>query len=71
MTCIRVVDQSVQIFLSNNSVYVNEQTAEIAITFRNSDDKQDADAVEITIQGSTGAIFTRCDKKFTSITNIK
>lgn len=55
------------IFLSNNSVYVNEQTAEIAITFRNSDDKQDADAVEITIQGSTGAIFTRCDKKFTSV----
>lgn len=55
------------IFLSNNSVYVNDKTAEIAITFRNSEDKQDADAVEITLEGSTGAIFLRCDKKFTSI----
>lgn len=55
------------IFLSNNSVYVNDKIAEIAITFRNSEDKQDADAVEITLEGSVGAIFLRCDKKFTSI----
>lgn len=55
------------IFLSNNSVYVNDRVAEIAITFRNSEDKQDADAVEITLEGSVGATFFRCDKKFTSI----
>lgn len=55
------------IFLSNNSVYVNDKIAEIAITFRNSEDKQDADAVEITLEGSAGATFLRCDKKFTSI----
>jgi cold-shock protein, DNA-binding len=55
------------IFLSNNSVYVNEQNAEIAITFKNSEDKQDADAVEINIKGSEGASFIRCDKKFTSV----
>lgn len=56
-----------RISLSNNSVYVNEKTAEIAITFRNAEDKQDADAVEITLEGSNGATFLRCDKKFTSI----
>ena len=56
-----------RIFLSNNSVYVNDKTAEIAITFRNSDNKQDADAVEIMLEGSSGATFLRCDKKFTSI----
>lgn len=55
------------IFLSNNSVYVNEKTVEIAITFRNAEDKQDADAVEITLEGSNGVTFLRCDKKFTSI----
>lgn len=56
-----------RIFLSNNSVCVNDKTAEIYITFRNSDDKQDADAVEIMLEGSSGATFLRCDKKFTSI----
>lgn len=56
-----------RIFLSNNSVYVNDKNAEIAITFRNSEDKQDADAVEIMLEGSSGATFLRCDKKFTSI----
>ena len=55
------------IFLSNNSVYVNEKTAKIAITFKNSPDKQDADAVEIELLGSEGATFVRCEKKFTSI----
>lgn len=55
------------IFLSNNSVYVNEKTVEVAITFRNAEDKQDADAVEITLAGSNGVTFLRCDKKFTSI----
>lgn len=55
------------IFLSNNSVYVNEKTVEIAIIFRNAEDKQDADAVEITLEGSNGVTFLRCDKKFTSI----
>ena len=53
--------------LSNNSVYVNEKTAEIAITFRNATDKQDADAVEIELAGSEGATFIKCEKKFTSI----
>lgn len=56
-----------RIFLSNNSVYVNERNAEIAITFKNAEDKQDADAVEITLEGSSGATFIRCEKKFTSI----
>ncbi len=55
------------IFLSNNSVYVNDKIAEIAITFRNFEDKQDADAVEIVLEGSVGATFLRCEKKFTSI----
>ncbi|MBO4532004.1 MAG: hypothetical protein J5767_15345 [Paludibacteraceae bacterium] len=55
------------IYLSNNAVYVNESKAEIAITFRNATDKQDADAVEIDLAGSEGATFIRCDKKFTSI----
>lgn len=55
------------IFLSNNSVYVNERTAKIAITFKNAADKQDADAVEIELLGSEGATFVRCEKKFTSI----
>ena len=55
------------IFLSNKTVYVNEKLAEIAITFSNSDDKQDAEAVEITIEGSAGATFSRCEKKFTSV----
>lgn len=55
------------IFLSNNSVYVNEKTAEIAITFSNSEDKQDADAVEIKLKGSEGAAFIKCKKKFTSV----
>jgi len=48
-------------------VYVNERNAEIAITFKNAEDKQDADAVEITLEGSSGATFIRCEKKFTSI----
>ena len=56
-----------RIFLSNNSFYVNEKSAEIAITFCNADNKQDADAVEITLDGSVGASFIRCEKKFTSI----
>lgn len=55
------------IFLLNNSVYVDNRIVEIAITFRNSEDKQDADAVEITLTGSAGAVFLRCEKKFTSI----
>lgn len=55
------------IFLSNDSIYVNEKTAEIAITFSNSGDKQDADAVEISLEGSKGASFLRCEKKFTSV----
>ena len=55
------------IFLSNNSVYVNEKTVEVAITFKNAEDKQNADAVEITLTGSNGVTFLRCDKKFTSI----
>ena len=55
------------IFLSNDSVYVNEKTAEIAITFSNLEDKQDADAVEIVLEGSEGASFLRCEKKFTSV----
>ena len=55
------------IFLSNDSVYVNENSVEIAITFRNAEDKQDADAVEIELEGSKGASFIRCEKKFTNI----
>ena len=55
------------IFLSNNSVYVNDKVAEIAITFKNSEDKQDVEAVEINLKGSDGASFNRCEKKFTSI----
>ena len=51
------------IFLSNNSVYVNEKTVEVAITFKNAEDKQNADAVEITLTGSNGVTFLRCDKK--------
>lgn len=56
-----------EIFLSNNSVYVNEKTVEIAITVRNAEDKQDADAVTIELEGSQGAAFLRCEKRFTSI----
>lgn len=56
-----------QIYLSNDSVYVNKKTAEIAITFSNAQDKQDADAVDIELEGSDGATFVRCEKKFTSI----
>ncbi|MCI6995403.1 MAG: hypothetical protein MR936_01095 [Eubacterium sp.] len=56
-----------QIYLSNDSIYVNEKTAEIAITFSNAQDKQDADAVDIELEGSDGATFVRCEKKFTSI----
>ena len=56
-----------EIFLSNNSVYVNENTAEIGITFKNADNKQDADAVEIELNGSSGATFIRCEKQFSNI----
>ncbi|MBR2257288.1 MAG: hypothetical protein IJ899_08115 [Blautia sp.] len=55
------------IFLSNDSVYVNENSVEIAITFKNAEDKQDADAVEIELEGSKGASFVKCEKKFTNI----
>ena len=55
------------ISLSNDSVYVNEKTVEIAITFSNLEDKQNADAVEIELEGSEGASFLRCEKKFTSV----
>ena len=55
------------IFLSNKSVYVKEKIAEIPITFRNSENKQDADDVEIILEGSNGATFLRCEKKFTSV----
>ena len=53
--------------LSNNSVYVKEKTVEIAITFSNSEDKQDAETVKISLTGSDGATFLRCEKKFTSV----
>ncbi len=56
-----------EIFLSNNSVYVNEKTVEIAITVRNAEDKQNADAVTIELEGSQGAAFLRCEKRFTSV----
>lgn len=55
------------IFLSSDSVYVNENSVEIAITFKNAEDKQDADAVEIELEGSKGASFVKCEKKFTNI----
>lgn len=55
------------ISLSNDSVYVNEKTVEIAIIFSNLEDKQNADAVEIELEGSEGASFLRCEKKFTSV----
>jgi hypothetical protein len=56
-----------EIYLSNNAVYVNEKKAEIAITFKNANNKQDADAVEIDLSGSEGTSFIKCEKKFTSI----
>lgn len=55
------------ILLSNESVYVNENTVEIAITFKNAENKQDADAIEIKLKGSDGATFDHCEKKFSNI----
>ncbi len=56
-----------KIALSNNSVYVNDKSVEVAITFKNQEDRQDADAVEIELIGSVGADFAKCEKQFTSI----
>lgn len=56
-----------KISLSNDSVYVKQNSVEIAISFRNAGDKQDADAVVIDLKGSDGAHFIKCEKGFSSI----
>ena len=55
------------ISLSNDKVYVKDNSVDIAITFCNASDKQNADAVEIELAGSEGADFSRCEMQFTSI----
>lgn len=56
-----------EVFLSNESVYVDESSVEIVITFKNADNKQDADAVLIKLEGSEGSTFIKCEKNFTNI----
>lgn len=56
-----------EIALSNDSVYVKDNTVKIAIAFRNADNKQVADAVRIELEGSAGAKFAQCEKHFTSV----
>ncbi len=57
----------ISVSLSSDSVYVNGKKAEVAIAFKNMENKQNADAVNIDIKGSEGASFINSEKFFTSI----
>lgn len=53
--------------LSSSSVYVNGNTAQVVIACSNSDNKQNADAVNLDVSVSDGATLIKCEKSFTSI----